>query len=157
MFDVELRKDEEVLCRLRSHGFCYAMFCLAAFFEAVVFCLFFFNRPSADLSGMEILPFIVYCVVYPYCQQVVFTNRRVICRGGMLLFREKSFALPEIKLFYNPLSRLLLKDYYMIKMAEDGRKFCFGGMAVNVRQLDFMRQKYRTSEQTDWFGLWWWR
>lgn len=130
---------------------------LAAFFEAVVFCLLFFKRSAVDFSGIEILPFVIYCIVYPHCQQVVFTNRRAICHGGMLLFREKSFALPEIKLFYNPVSRLLFKDYYMMKMAEDGRKFCFGGMKIDIRQLAFMRQKYRTSEQADWFNLWWWR
>lgn len=157
MFDADLRKDEEVLCRLKSHWFCYAVLYLAAFLEMVIFCLPFFNRPAAGLPGVEILPFVVYFIVYPHCQQVVFTNRRVICRGGMLLFREKSFALPEIKLFYNPLSRRLLKDYYMIKMTEGGRKFRFGGMTIKTRQLDFMRQKYRTSVQTDWFNLRWWR
>jgi len=102
------------------------MFCLAAFFEAVVFLSAFFSigRPPT-FRGWKCLPFIVYCAVYPHCQQVVFTNRRAICRGGMLLFREKSFALPEIKLFYNPLSRLLLKELLHDKNGGGRQKILF--------------------------------
>lgn len=156
MFEPKLREGENVLCHLHCHGFFRVFLYLFALFETFVFFLIYFVN-SAGVSGTELLPFIVYCLLYPSCQHVVFTNRRVICRGGMLLFKEKSFALPEIKLFKNPLLQLLLKTYCMLKISEDGRNFCFGGMAVNTHQSEFMRQKYKVSEQSDWFGLWWWR
>lgn len=150
MFDVKLRKDEKILCCLKSNVFQYIGMYFMALFIAAGFFLTSSAQGFFDVLFQCLLMF--YCLLYPACQKVVFTNRRVICRGGWRLFREQSFALPEIKIIYNPIIRLFFKRHYALNLSEDGNKMWVTGIAINSEQMNFIKHKYTAVEQSNW--LW---
>ena len=67
LFSVKLRENEAVICRIKSHWYYY--------FVSLIF------LPMA-IYDTFLIPIILYTLLLALWQEVVITNRRVICRGG---------------------------------------------------------------------------
>lgn len=153
MFELNLRDGEEVLCHLKSHWLYDGLIVFISIFDVVMSLMTSHEALCIpDSIGWLV---VIYLLVWVKWQGVIFTNRRVICRSFGFRLSEKSFALPEITLFYNPVSNRIFPDCYMLKVAEDGRKSCIGGLAVNQRQIEFMQHKYKLEKRVYWSTLWW--
>ena len=71
------------------------------------------------------------------------------------MLRKKSFLQPNIKLFYNPLQRLLWKNVYILKVSEDTEKAYIPTISVSDEQFESARQKYQVERKPYWFQIGW--
>ncbi len=98
--------------------------------------------------------FVVYLWLRAWKSQIVFTNFRIVCCGGLLL-KNKVFEASEIELWQAPVQKLILPTWYSIRLVnnEKGDKTFFWGLALTKEQLAFLENEFKLTVKTDWLGL----
>ena len=134
LFSVKLRENEAVICRIKSHWYYY--------FVSLIF------LPMA-IYDTFLIPIILYTLLLALWQEVVITNRRVICRGGWF-FVEKSFALPKVVLTCAYVRPKVLNNLFSLTLIEDGNKKKMFCAKISNAQLEFLRSKYDVEIKRSW-------
>ena len=96
-----------------------------------------------------LIPIILYTLLLALWQEVVITNRRVICRGGWF-FVEKSFALPKVVLTYAYVRPKVLNNLFSLTLIEDFNKKTMFSAKITNTQLEFLRSKYDVEIKKSW-------
>ena len=139
MSHIKSEQGGSVVCRLQSHWLYYVL-CGLALALAVSEFLIWLN-PA------------VYLFLSAKNQQVVFTDSRVVCRGGRLPFAERTLVPSEIRLWQSPVLKMLQSDLYNVQLIDGKRKYSYPWLSISGERLAFLNDRYRVEIKNDWRGM----
>ena len=128
MSHIKSEQGGSVVCRLQSHWLYYVLCGLA-------------------------LALAVYLFLSAKNQQVVFTDSRVVCRGGRLPFAERTLVPSEIRLWQSPVLKMLQSDLYNVQLIDGKRKYSYPWLSISGERLAFLNDRYRVEIENAWRGM----
>ena len=139
MSHIKSEQGGSVVCRLQSHWLYYVL-CGLALALAVSEFLIWLNPEGAGrhlLNVAAALALAVYLFLSAKNQQVVFTDSRVVCRGGRLPFAERTLVPSEIRLWQSPVLKMLQSDLYNVQLIDGKRKYSYPWWPIRGHRLAF--------------------
>ena len=155
MSHIKSEQGGSVVCRLQSHWLYYVL-CGLALALAVSEFLSWLNPEGAGrhlLNAVLALALAVYLFLSAKNQQVVFTDSRVVCRGGRLPFAERTLVPSEIRLWQSPVLKMLQSDLYNVQLIDGKRKYSYPWLSISGERLAFLNDRYRVEIKNDWRGM----
>lgn len=151
----ESEQGGKIVCRLKTHWLYYVVCGLAAAMAVSEFWLWL-NHEGAGrnlLNAWVALLVAAYLFLLAKNQWIVFTNSRVVCRGGWLPFAERSLTPSEIRLRQSPAMKVLLPDLYDVQLIDGKKKYSCSWLSVSGEQLAFLNDIYRVEIKNDWWEM----
>lgn len=155
MLHTESERGGTIVCRLQSHWLYYVVCGLALVLAVAEFWLWL-NHEGAGrhlLNAWVALLVAAYLFLLAKNQWIVFTNSRVVCRGGWLPFAERNLAPSEIRLRQSPAMKVLLPDLYDVQLIDGEKKHSCSWLSVSGEQLAFLNDTYRVEVKNDWWEM----
>lgn len=155
MSHIKSEQGGTIVCRLQSHWLYYVLCGLVAAIAVSEFWIWL-NPEGAGrnlLNAVLALALAVYLFLSAKNQQVVFTDSRVVCRGGRLSFAERTLVPSEIRLWQSPVLKMLQSDLYNVQLIDGKRKYSYPWLSISGERLAFLNDRYRVEIKNDWRGM----